>query len=95
MIVSDGPVGGEDRFRYIGVGCVTVVAGAVSGTMIAVLIAKLVGDARGCRPTPGLPACDWHVYAFVGMLLGAITLPFLALRSLRRRDATASDSQRG
>lgn len=95
MIMPEGSAGESDRSRYIGVGCVTLVAGAVSGSMIAVLVAKLVGDARGCRPTPGLPACDWHVYAFVGMLLGALTLPFLALRSLRRRDARASDSPRG
>jgi hypothetical protein len=52
--------------------------------MIAVLIGKVVGNARGCVPAEGLPACDWYKFAAVGMILGAITLPVLVLRRLRR-----------
>lgn len=51
--------------------------------MIAVLIGKFVGAARGCVPTEGLPACDWYWYALAGMILGAVTLPILVLRRLK------------
>ena len=83
----------EDRAaRYIGVGCVTAVAGFFSGAMIGVFIAKMVGSFRGCEPPEGLPACDWHVYAGVGMLIGVLTLPVLALRRVRQSDKAARDS---
>ncbi len=83
----------EDRVaRYIGVGCVTAVAGFFSGAMIGVFIAKIVGSFRGCKPLEGLPACDWHVYAGIGMLIGVLTLPVLALRRVRQSDAAARDS---
>ncbi|MDQ6690908.1 MAG: hypothetical protein M3Z18_10400 [Gemmatimonadota bacterium] len=74
--------------RNIGVGCVTTVAGFVSGGMIAVFVAKFVASAQGCRPPEGLPACNWWVYAGIGAAVGALTLPVLALRRLNqnRRD---------
>jgi branched-subunit amino acid permease len=56
-----------------------------SGGMIAVLIGKFVGAARGCVPAEGLPACDWYLYAAAGMILGAVTLPLLVLRRLSKR----------
>jgi hypothetical protein len=70
--------------RNIGVGCVTVVAGFFSGGMIAVLVAKFVGSMQGCKPPEGLPACNWWVYAGIGTVVGALTLPVLALRRLNR-----------
>lgn len=51
--------------------------------MIAVLIGRFVGTARGCVPAEGLPACDWYWFALIGMILGAVTLPLLVLRRLR------------
>ena len=75
--------------RYVGVGCVTAVAGLFSGGMIGVFVAKMVGSFRGCEPPEGLPACDWHVYAGIGMLIGILTLPVLALSRLRRSDRNA------
>jgi hypothetical protein len=74
--------------RFIGVGCVTAVAGFFSGGMIGVFVAKLVGSFRGCEPATGLPACDWHVYAGIGMLIGVVTLPALALNRLRQSDGS-------
>ena len=71
--------------RNIGVGCITTMAGFFSGGMIAVLVAKFVGSAQGCRPPEGLPACNWWVYAGVGAVIGAITLPLIALSRLNRR----------
>lgn len=73
------------RARRIGVGCFTTFIGFWSGGMIGVLIAKAVGAARRCTPPEGLPACDWYYFALGGMLLGAVSLPVLALRRLRRR----------
>ena len=78
--------------RRIGVGCVTAMAGLFSGGMIGVMIAKIVGSIRGCNPGPELPACDWHVYAGIGMLIGVLTLPVLALRRLRQSDMATRDS---
>jgi len=75
---------GEIIARNIGVGCITTGAGFFSGGMIAVLIAKFVGSAQGCQPPEGLPACNWWVYAGVGALVGAVTLPVLALGRLNR-----------
>ena len=70
--------------RNIGVGCVTTVAGFFSGGMIAVLVGKFVGSMQGCKPPEGLPACNWWVYAGIGAVVGALTLPVLALRRLSR-----------
>jgi hypothetical protein len=74
--------------RNIGVGCVTTVAGFFSGAMVGVFVAKMAGSIAGCQPVEGLPACSWYVYAGIGALLGAVTLPILALRRLSqpRRD---------
>ena len=73
--------------RNIGVGCVTTVAGFFSGGMIAVLIGKLVGYVQVCKPPEGLPACNWWVYAGIGAVVGALTLPVLALTRLSRSRA--------
>ncbi len=70
--------------RNIGVGCITLMAGFFSGGMIAVLVAKFVGSVQGCKPPEGLPACNWWVYAGIGAIVGALTLPVLALRRLSR-----------
>jgi hypothetical protein len=76
---------GEVIARNLGVGCLTTFAGFFSGGMIAVLIGKIVGSAQGCKPPEGLPACNWWVYAGIGAVIGALTLPVLALRRLNRR----------
>jgi MFS family permease len=74
--------------RYVGVGCLTAVAGMFSGGMIGVFVAKVVGSATSCKPEPDLPACNWHVYAGIGMLIGVISLPILAISRLRRGERT-------
>jgi hypothetical protein len=68
--------------RNVGVGCITAVAGFFSGGMIAVFVGKVVGSVQGCQPPEGLPACNWWVYAGIGAVIGALTLPVLALRRL-------------
>ena len=77
----------EDEYRTsrrIGIGCVTVIAGFFSGGMIGVFVGKVVGSMRGCNPGPELPACDWQVYAGIGMLIGVVSLPILVLNRLMR-----------
>lgn len=92
----------DDRVgRNIGVGCFTFFIGGVSGAMVGVGIGKMTGFFLRCSPLPGLPACDWWVFAGFGGAIGAITLPILALWRLRRADRaedaakTARSSDRG
>jgi hypothetical protein len=81
-----GPGPQEDLLaRNIGVGCFTTFVGFWSGGMIAVLVGKMVEAIRRSPGCEGLPICNWYVYAGVGAALGAISLPILALRRLRRR----------
>jgi hypothetical protein len=68
----------------VAVGCLTTVAGFFSGGMIAVFIGKVVGSVQGCKPAEGLPACNWWVYAGIGAVIGALTLPVLALTRLKQ-----------
>ena len=77
----------EDRTaRNIGVGCFTTFVGFWSGGMVAVLIGRIVEGLRRSPSCEGLPICNWTAYALVGAVLGAVTLPVLVLRRLRRRD---------
>ena len=69
----------------VGVGCVTALAGMFAGGMIAVFIGKIIGSIRGCQPVDGTPACDWNVYAAVGMVIGIITLPIISITRLKSR----------
>ena len=90
---GDGQQTGSSGPRYGCIGCLTLVAGAFGGGMIAVLIAKIVGSARNCDPGPELPACDWHVYAAIGMLIGAVVLPVMTLMRVRKGEKAAGNSK--
>ena len=92
-MTPDAEIG--ERQQVVAVGCLMAVAGFFAGGMVAVLIAKWVGAARGCVPGEGLPACDWHIYAGIGGLIGLLTLPTFTLRALRRSRARARTSERG
>jgi hypothetical protein len=80
---------------YVGVGCFTAFAGWWSGGMIAVLVAKVVGAAQGCPPGEHGQPCNWYLYAAAGALIGAVSLPVLALRRLRRIDAASEGDTHG
>jgi hypothetical protein len=69
----------------IGVGCLTAFAGTFAGGMIAVFIAKIVGSVRGCQAMQGTPACDWSIYAAIGMAAGIILLPLVSIIRLKGR----------
>ncbi len=79
--------------RNIGVGCITAIAGFFSGGMVGVLVAKMVGGFQRCEPPQGVPACNWTVYAAIGMIAGLVTLPVLALWRLNRRGAISAEEK--
>ena len=70
------------------------IVGFFSGAMIGVLVGKFAGMARRCTPEAGLPACDWHLFAFAGGVLGAVSLPMLVLWRLRQSSSGAEHSVR-
>ena|SRR5436190_23644781 len=83
---------------YIGVGCITLVAGFFGGGMIGVFVGWIVGHARRCVPLPdSFPICDFFPYWIAGMTLGAVLVPTVALTRLRqsRRRSQAGDTERG
>jgi len=83
---------------YIGVGCITLVAGFFGGGMIGVFVGWIVGHARRCVPPPdSFPICDFFPYWIAGMTLGAVLVPMVALTRLRqgRRRSQAGDTERG
>jgi hypothetical protein len=91
--MAEQQAGESSVVRYGCVGCLTIVAGFFSGGMVGAFVAKVVGSFRNCAPPSEIPACDWQVYAGVGMLIGAITLPVLALRRLRSGERDARNSE--
>ena len=92
---QDDPPPLNPAVRIVMVGCLTVVTGFFAGGMIAVFIGKIVEGLRGCTPAEGLPICHWHVYAAIGMVIGATVLPAVALMKLRRARAVKQNSNRG
>jgi hypothetical protein len=78
---------------YLGVGCLTAVAGLVAGGMIAVLIAKIVGSVHGCQgdAETGAP-CDWAAYWTWGARIGVILLPTIVILRMRKARAASRNS---
>jgi hypothetical protein len=61
--------------------------------MVGVLVSVIVAWLTRAPRCPDIPSCNWYIYAGLGGLFGAITLPFLVLRRLRQPDPgpTTSD----
>lgn len=76
-------------------GCLTFVAGAFSGGMVGVFASVMVRELTQGPTCEGIPTCDWHIYMFVGAVIGALSLPALALRRIRRAGRTDNHSDRG
>ncbi len=78
---------------YLAVGCLTAFSGMMACAMIAVLVAKFVGYARGCaaEPETGAP-CDWFTYAVRGGLVGLVVVPTVVLRRMRKGRTAARNS---
>ena len=83
----------EGVWPYLGVGCLTAVSGMMGSAMIAVLLAKIVGYARGCSADTetGAP-CDWFTFAVRGGLLGLIVIPMIVIRRMRKVRSAARNS---
>jgi hypothetical protein len=81
------PTGATDGgpWPYLGVGCLTLVAGFFGGGMIALMVAKIVGVAQSCpaETETGAP-CNWFSYLVIGASIGAVLLPSVALWRMRR-----------
>ena len=92
--MAEGEAASSRAPAFVGVGCFMTVVGFFSGAMIGVLVGKFVGMVRRCTPDTGLPACDWHLFAFAGGILGAISLPALVLWRLRQSGSGTDHSVR-
>jgi hypothetical protein len=70
------------------------VVGLVAGGMIAVLVAKIVGAASGCRPDveTGAP-CDWSLYWTWGARIGVILVPVIVLWRMRKVRTASRNSK--
>ena len=93
---ADAGKTGSDWWPYVGVGCVTAIAGLFGGGMVAVLIAKIVGAIQKCpaNPDTGAP-CAWSLYWTWGARIGLIGLPALAIWRFHRGRQRAKLSERG
>jgi F0F1-type ATP synthase membrane subunit c/vacuolar-type H+-ATPase subunit K len=90
------PTDAESRAgRNFGVGCLMSVVGAFSGGMTGVLVAKAFDFFMRAPACPDIPSCHWGQFFMGGALVGAISLPALVLRRLRRTDGGGDNSNRG
>ncbi|MDX2184170.1 MAG: hypothetical protein SFW08_09315 [Gemmatimonadaceae bacterium] len=77
------PTPTEQLASRVALGCVTTIVGAAGGGMLGTMVSKFVGSYNNCNPGEGLPACDWHIYAGIGAVLGVMLIPSLAFWRLR------------
>jgi hypothetical protein len=74
-----GPSRGVSVRRKVAIGCFTSWLGLVSGAMVAALLSKFVAFLTRAQECDGIPSCNWYVWAGIGGLIGAVTLPVLVL----------------
>jgi len=77
-----GDAPGVSGVRRVAIGCVTAWLGMFSGAMILVFVSKMVAYLTHAQACPGIPSCNWYIYAAVGGVVGALSLPVLVLRVL-------------
>ena len=70
--------------RKVAIGCFTAWLGFFSGAMVAALLSKLAAFVTRAPECSELPSCNWYVWAGVGGVVGAVTLPVLVLLTLGR-----------
>jgi hypothetical protein len=68
--------------RKVAIGCFSSWLGFVSGAMVAALLSKFATFVTRANSCDGIPSCNWYIWAGIGGLIGASTLPFLVLRVL-------------
>ena len=80
---TDGSVAqGVSTKRRVASGCYTAWLGFVSGAMVAALLSKFATFLTKATECDGIPSCNWYIWAGIGGLIGAVTLPLLVLRVL-------------
>ena len=89
MSHADGPASSEAAGvitgpRRVAIGCFTTMLGFFSGAMIAVLVSAIVAYVTRAPTCPDVPTCNWYVYAGIGGLLGAVSLPALVIWAISR-----------
>jgi hypothetical protein len=84
---------GDRTAAKVGVGCFTAFVGFWSGGMIGVLIGKVVGAVQKCPSGDNGQPCNWQVYALVGMIVGLVSLPTIALWRMRSSRSAASNPE--
>lgn len=89
--VNGGDAPEHRGVQYVGIGCLMFLLGGMSTAMVAVLVSKAVAFLTKAPSCEGIPTCNWWIYAGVGFVIGAITLPALVLNRLRQ---SARDAQR-
>ena len=73
----------SDNPRNLAIGCLMLPLGFFRGSRVGVLVSMIVAWAtKASCDVSGIPSCDWYIYAGVGGLLGALSLPALVLRRL-------------
>ncbi len=70
--------------RQVGIGCFMAFVGLLSAAMVGVLLSKGVALATRAPKCDGIPTCDWHWYAGIFGLLGAVSLPWLIVTAMRQ-----------
>lgn len=68
--------------RKVAIGCFTSWLGFVSGAMVAALLSKFTTFLTRAGECDGIPSCNWYIWAGIGGLVGAVTLPALVLWTL-------------
>ena len=68
--------------RKVAIGCFTSWLGFVSGAMVAALLSKFTTFLTRAGECDGIPSCNWYIWAGIGGLIGAATLPIFVLRVL-------------
>jgi hypothetical protein len=80
--------------RKVAIGCFTSWLGFVSGAMVAALLSKLFAFVTKARECDGIPACNWYIWAGIGGVAGAVSLPIMVLWVLGK-PAKGGKSDRG
>jgi hypothetical protein len=70
--------------RKVAIGCFMSWLGLASGAMVAALLSKFAAFLLRAPDCDGIPSCNWYVWAGIGGLIGAVTLPVLVLWAMHR-----------
>ena len=79
---GNGAPHGVSTTRRVAIGCFTSWLGFVSGAMVAALLSRFTTFLTRAGECDGIPSCNWYIWAGIGGLIGAVTLPALVLWTL-------------